>query len=107
MFFSVKYAIRIAGKVYMPCICYPLTRFLELTVKNLEKQGKATIHDKMVFFQNGKIIEEKPVVKENLTAEKPKKEKKAKTDPMKDVNDLADEAELVPLDEAEDEPEGF
>lgn len=113
MFFSVKYSIRIAGKVYMPCICYTLTRFLELTVKDLEKQGKATIYDKMVFFQNGKIIEEKPtteeisVVRENLTTEKPKKEKKAKTVPVEDVNDLADEAELVPLDEAEDESEGF
>lgn len=107
MFFSVKYSIRIAGKVYMPCICYNLTRFLELTVKDLEKQGKATIHDKMVFFQNGKIIEEKPVVKENLTTEKPKKEKKTKTVPVKGVNDPAAEAELAPLDEAEDEPEGF
>lgn len=107
MFFSVKYSIRIAGKVYMPCICYTLTRFLELTVKDLEKQGKATIYDKMVFFQNGKIIEEKAVVKENLTAEKPKKEKKAKTVPVNDVNDLAAEAELVPVDEAEDESEGF
>ena len=107
MFFSVKHSIRIAGKVYMPCICYNLTKFLELTVKDLEKQGKVTIHDKMVFFQNGKIIEEKPVVKENLTAEKPKKEKKAKTVTVKDVNDLADEAELLPLDEAEDESEGF
>ena len=107
MFFSVKYSIRIAGKVYMPCICYPLTRFLELTVKDLEKQGKAIIHDKMVFFQNGKIIEEKPVVKENLPAEKPKREKKAKTVPLKDVNDLSAEAELVPLDEVEDESEGF
>ena len=73
MFFSVKYSIRIAGKVYMPCICYPLTRFLELTVKDLEKQGKATIYDKMVFFQNGKIIEEKPVAEENFITEKPKK----------------------------------
>ena len=107
MFFSVKYSIRIAGKVYMPCICYNLTKFLELTVKDLEKQGKATIHDKMVFFQNGKIIEEKPVVKENLTTEKPKKEKKAKTVPVKDVNDLVAEAELIPLDEVEDESEGF
>ena len=107
MFFSVKYSIRIAGKVYMPCICYNLTKFLELTVKDLEKQGKATIYDKMVFFQNGKIIEEKPAVKENFITKKPKKEKKAKTVPLKDVNDLADEAELVPLDEAEDEPEGF
>ena len=107
MFFSVKHSIRIAGKVYMPCICYNLTKFLELTVKDLEKQGKVTIHDKMVFFQNGKIIEEKPVVKENLTTEKPKKEKKAKTVPLKDVNDLGDEAELLPLGEAEDESEGF
>lgn len=107
MFFSVKYSIRIAGKVYMPCICYTLTRFLELTVKDLEKQGKATIYDKMVFFQNGKIIEEKPAAKENLDAEKPKKEKKAKTVPVNDVNDLAAEGELIPADEAEDESEGF
>ena len=107
MFFSVTYSIRIADKVYMPCICYTLTSSLELTVKDLEKQGKATIYDKMVFFQNGKIIEEKPVVKENLTTEKPKKEKKEKTVPLKGVNDLADEAELISLDEAEDESEGF
>ena len=107
MFFSVKYSIRIAGKVYMPCICYTLTRFLELTVKDLEKQGKATIHDKMVFFQNGKIIEEKPVVKENLTVEKPKKGKKTKAVPVKDIKDLAAEAEIVPIEEVEDESEGF
>ena len=80
---------------------------LELTVKDLEKQGKATIHDKMVFFQNGKIIEEKPVVKENLTTEKPKKEKKTKAVPVKDIKDLAAEAEIVPIEEVEDESEGF
>ena len=68
---------------------------------------KSTIYDKMVFFQNGKIIEEKPVAEENFITEKPKKEKKAKTVPLKDVNDLSAEAELAPLDEAEDEPEGF
>ena len=107
MFFSVKYSIRIAGKVYMPCICYTLTRFLELTVKDLEKQVKATIHDKMVFFQNGKIIEEKPVVKENLTTEKLKKEKNTKAVPVKDIKDLATEAEIVPIEEVEDESEGF
>ena len=107
MFFSVKHSIRIAGKVYMPCICYNLTKFLELTVKDLEKQGKATIHDKMVFFQNGKIIEEKPVVKENLTTEKLKKEKNTKAVPVKDIKDLATEAEIVPIEEVEDESEGF
>ena len=107
MFFSVKHSIRIAGKVYMPCICYNLTKFLELTVKDLEKQGKATIHDKMVFFQNGKIIEEKPVVKENLTTEKLKKEKNTKAVPVKDIKDLVAEAEIVPIEEVEDESEGF
>lgn len=103
MFFSVKYSIRIAGKVYMPCICYNLTRFLELTVKGLEKQGKATIHDKMVFFQNGKIIEDKPAVKEHLTAEKPKKEKKTKAVSVKEeeTSDIKEAAEV------KDESEGF
>lgn len=110
MFFSIKHSIRIAGKVYMPCICYNLTKFLELTVKDLERQGKATIHDKMVFFQNGKIIEEKPVVKENLSTEKPKKEKKTKTTPapVKNAEELATESEIVPIEEvADDESEGF
>ena len=76
MFFSVKHSIRIGGKVYMPCICYELTKVLELTIKDLEKQGKATIHNKMVFFQNGTIVEDKPVV------EIPKKVKKAKKEPV-------------------------
>lgn len=107
MFFSVKHSIRIAGKVYIPCICYNLTKFLELTVKDLEKQGKATIHDKMVFFQNGKIIEEKPVVKENLTTEKPKKEKKTKTVTVKNVEEFTAEAVIVPIEEVTDESEGF
>ena len=103
MFFSVKHSIRIAGKVYIPCICYNLTKFLELTVKDLEKQGKVTIHDKMVFFQNGKIIEEKPAVKEHLTAEKPKKEKKTKAVSVKeeDISDIKEAAEV------KDESEGF
>lgn len=88
MFFSVKHSIRIGGKVYMPCICYNLTKVLELTVRDLEKQGKAIIHDKIVFFQNGKIVEEKPtteeisVVRENLTTEQPKKNKKTKKEPI-------------------------
>ena len=103
MFFSVKHSIRIAGKVYMPCICYNLTRFLELTVKGLEKQGKATIHDKMVFFQNGKIIEDKPAVKEHLTAEKSKKEKKTKAVSVKEE----ETPDIKEADEVKDESEGF
>lgn len=82
MFFSVKHSIRIGGKVYMPCICYELTKVLELTIKDLEKQGKATIHDKMVFFQNGAIVEERATTEETSCVEKPKKIKKAKKEPI-------------------------
>lgn len=106
MFFSVKVPLKIAGKDYIPCVCYPLPRFLEYTVKELKKEGKVEIYDKIVFFQNGKLIEKaepKPVV----TEAKPKKEKKAKTAPVADTEDLAKEAEIVPVEEATDETEGF
>lgn len=106
MFFSVKVPLRIAGKDYIPCVCYPLPRFLEYTVKELKKEGKVEIYDKIVFFQNGKLIEKaepKPVVAEV----KSKKEKKAKTAPVADTEKLAKEAEIVPIEEATDETEGF
>lgn len=106
MFFSVKVPLRIAGKDYIPCVCYPLPRFLEYTVKELKKEGKVEIYDKMVFFQNGKLVEKaepKPVV----TEVKPKKEKKAKTVPVANTEDLAKEAEIAPLEEVADETEGF
>lgn len=109
MFFSVKVPLRIAGKDYIPCVCYPLPRFLEYTVKELKKEGKVEIYDKIVFFQNGKLIEKaesKPVVAEV----KPKKEKKAKTAktaPVADTEDLAKEAEIAPLEGVADETEGF
>ena len=60
MYFSVKRAVRIAGKNYFPCICYPLTDFLKSTVEKLEKEGKAKVYDRFVFFQNGKIINNGP-----------------------------------------------
>ena len=82
MFFSVKHSIRIDGKVYMPCVCYDLTTVLELTVKDLEKHGKATIYDKMVFFQNGTIVEDKPTTEGISVVEIPKKVKKAKKEPV-------------------------
>lgn len=96
MFFSVKLPIKIAGKVYMPCICYNLQRYMELTVKELEEQGKAVIHEKMVFFQNGKIVE-KPTVKQlEFVFEKPVKEKKHKKEEKEKLK------EIMP-----DETEGF
>ena len=38
MFFSVKYPVKLAGKTYIPCICYLLPRFLEMTVEKLVKE---------------------------------------------------------------------
>ena len=127
MFFSVKQPLRIAGKDYIPCVCYPLPRFLEYTVSELEKEGKVKTYNKMVFFQNGKLIE-KPAVKEadkcadcdnnlgggvctgnsengmvDTTGEQKcfeKKSKKKKEAPAK-------EAEVVPLEEIADDVEGF
>ena len=49
MFFSVKVPLRIAGKDYIPCVCYPLPRFLEYTVKELKKEGKVEIYDKQLL----------------------------------------------------------
>ena len=72
MFFSVKRSMKIAGKTYIPCVCYPVTKFLERTVQKLSEEGKAVIYSERVFFQNGKVIK-KPVVKETLTTSKPKK----------------------------------
>ena len=43
MFFSVKREIKIAGKTYIPCVCYPVTKFLERTVQKLSEEGKAVI----------------------------------------------------------------
>ena len=43
MFFSVKKPMKIAGKTYIPCICYPVSRFLEMTIDKLEAEGKAFV----------------------------------------------------------------
>lgn len=57
MFFSVKRAMIIGGKVYYPCICYELSPDLEETVSFLKNKGKAEIYPIKVHFQNGKVIE--------------------------------------------------
>lgn len=78
MFFSVNNIIKIGGKKFIPCVCYEVTPYLQLTVDNLVKEGKVTLYDERVYFCNGKVIEKKLVVKENLTTVKLKKEKKSK-----------------------------
>ena len=87
MFFSVKTPTKIAGKVYTPCVCYSLPDVLLPTIDKMVKEEKAYKFEHKVYFQNGKIIEKKPVVKEDLTTEKPKKEKKAKALPPEEVKE--------------------
>ena len=71
MFFSVKRPLKIAGKIYIPCICYEVTTVLEETIKKLAEEDKAVIYDERVFFQNGKVIPTEKMIKE-----KKKKERK-------------------------------
>ena len=79
MFFSVKTTMKIGDKVYKPCICYKVTKELRLTVDKLVAEGKAYEYETEVFFQNGKVLEKKAVVKESLTTKKGKKAKKETT----------------------------
>lgn len=90
MFFSVKTAMKIGGKVYIPCICYNLPDVLVLTVDKLVSEGKARKYDKPVFFQNGKVLEKKADVKESLTT---KKGKKAKKETVAEAETVAEETE--------------
>lgn len=94
MFFSIKEPIKIAGKTYIPCVCYPLPKFLELTVNDLVNKDKAVIYAERVFFQNGKVIE--------------KETKKAKKIVKKVVNISTEkEAEEAGLPTELNESEGF
>ena len=105
MFFSVKTSVKIAGKVYTPCVCYALTDFLKATVEKMVAEGKAYIYDHKVAFQNGKVLEKKEEAKP-VAVEK-KKTKKEKVVPVKDVNELAEEAEIIPSPEEIADDEGF
>lgn len=90
MFFSVKTALKIGGKVYIPCICYALPDVLVPTVDKLVSEDKARKYDKPVFFQNGKVLEKKAVVKESLTT---KKGKKVKKETVAEAETVAEETE--------------
>ena len=70
MFFSVKRPLKIAGKRYIPCICYEVTTVLEETIKKLAEEDKAVIYDERVFFQNGKVIPTEKMLKEEKKKER-------------------------------------
>ena len=99
MFFSVNNTIKIAGKVYKPCICYEVTNMLELTINKLVAEEKADLYEKYVYFCNGKVVEAK-----NEKVEPVEKSKKAKKD-KKTENPLETKEEDVPS--PEEIAEGF
>ena len=76
MFFSVKSSVKIAGKVYTPCVCYALPDVLKATVEKMVAEGKAYIYDHKVAFQNGKVLEKEVKL---VTDKKSKKGKKEET----------------------------
>ena len=134
MFFSVKTSIKIAGKVYSPCICYEAKEALIPTIEKLVADGKAYSFKERVYFQNGKVLVKKAELKQADSYEEPKrfekkgkkdkrvsfigeledkkdkkdkKNKKEKTVLVKDVKGLAEEAEIIPSPEEIADNEGF
>lgn len=106
MYFCVKIPLRIAGKHYRPCISYKIGENMLSTAKKLAEEGKAEVSETPIFFQNGKKIvkkEEKTVENSEKPKKKAKKDKKVE---IKDIEELAEEAELVPLDDVSEEENG-
>ena len=96
MFFSVKSAVKIAGKVYIPCVCYALPDFLKPTIEKMVAEGRAYVYDHKVAFQNGKVIEKK-----ETTPTSEKKVKKVKKE------EIEEEEEIPSPEEIADNIEGF
>ena len=79
MFFSVKTSIKIADKVYSPCICYEAKEALIPTIEKLVADGKAYSFKERVYFQNGRVLVKKAEPKQADSYEEPKRfEKKGK-----------------------------
>lgn len=101
MFFSVKKAMIIGGKVYYPCICYEVSSVLENTVSFLKNKGQAEIYPIKVHFQNGKVIENL----DKVTKRKSNKSSKPKSSGFKDTpitEELEQKLEDIPEVETND-----
>jgi hypothetical protein len=94
MFFSVKSAVKIAGKVYIPCVCYALPDFLKVTIEKMVVEERAYIYDHKVAFQNGKVLEKKEVETKPVAVEK-KKMKKAKKEEIKEEDEIPSPEEIA------------
>lgn len=98
LYFSLRRAFKINGKVYSPCICYSLPDNLLPTIQKLEKEGQAVIYATKVAFQNGAII----TARSSDVTEAPAKEKKTKKKVEKKTETLA---ETMLEEKEEDIPE--
>lgn len=90
MFFSVKSAVKIAGRTYIPCICYLAKEDLVPTIEKLVAEGKACAYPERVFFQNGRVLEKKSVVKDTLTAKTKKAKKETKEEDIPSPEEIAE-----------------
>lgn len=102
MYFSVKSPLKIAGKVYTPCVCYALPEVLVPTIEKMVKEDKAYIYDNKVAFQNGKVLVKK--VKEVEVKAEKKPSKKSKKEEKLEPEEFVEEVEKIVTP---DESEGF
>lgn len=75
MYFSVLRDIKIAGKVYRPCVSYPVKPELKATVESLVLRGKAVLRDEDLRFANGAPVYPGKEKKEEAPVKKPAKKK--------------------------------
>lgn len=103
MYFTVKTPMRIGGKLFKTCICYEVSSYLELTVQKLAKEGKVDLHEKFVFFCNGKPVEQK--AKKFEAVEKPAKKAKTKKVEHKEFKDEVEKV-VEPVEYETDDTDG-
>lgn len=95
MFFSVKTPTKIAGKVYTPCVCYPLPDTLKPTIEKMEKEEKAYIYDCKVAFQNGRVLKKVEKKESEAKPDNTKKSKKTRKEDIKEEDDIPSPEEIA------------
>lgn len=95
MFFSVKTPTKIAGKVYTPCVCYPLPDTLKPTIEKMEKEEKAYIYDCKVAFQNGRVLKKVEEKESEAKPDNTKKSKKTRKEEIKEEEDIPSPEEIA------------
>lgn len=102
MYFSVRKSIKIANKIYIPCVCYQLPNVLVPTVEMLVRADKAYIYKEPVSFMNGKVLVKETKAKAKKTARKEVSKVKAENveEPKAEENEVITEKEVDELTES-------